>query len=39
VGRMSREDGGARLRPFSRPPTTRINGSRHARPGAEYPRN
>src|ERR1700730_1135133 len=24
VGRMSRDDGDARLRPFSRPPTTRI---------------
>src|SRR5579863_929181 len=24
VGRMSREDGGARLRPFNRPPTTRM---------------
>src|SRR6266513_1855663 len=26
VGRISREDGEARLRPFNRPPTTRING-------------
>jgi hypothetical protein len=24
VGRMSRDDGDARLRPFNRPPTTRI---------------
>jgi hypothetical protein len=35
---MSRDDGEARLRPFNRPPTTRIRNSRHARRCAGHPR-
>src|SRR5450756_1290023 len=38
VGRMSRDEGEARLRPFNRPPTTRIRISRHGRACPGHPR-
>src|ERR1700730_18688169 len=38
VGRMSRDDGDARLRPFNRPPTTRIRSFRHGRACPSHPR-
>src|SRR4051812_14424561 len=38
VGRISRDDGEARLRPFSRPPTTRIKMARRARARPRHPR-